>query len=422
MSSGPSTFEVASAAVFGLALVHVALSSRFERLAKLVPSHAGLFHLLGETEVVFGAWAAVLFAIRVALEGAPVSIGWLEGASFREPLFVFAVMVVAGSRPVVQAAEASIGSLVRILPFRSGISRSIAVLGVAPLLGSFITEPAAMTVAALLLGRWILLEGTSVRLRMSAVAVLFVNVSIGGVLTNYSAPPVLMVAHAWGWDTAFMATTFGTRASAACLVNAAAFAFLFRKELVALPASRTNSGDRPPLGFVVGNLVLLAAIVAASHHTVLFLGAFLFFLGFAHAYARHHSTLLVREGLLVGFFLAGLVVLGSAQQWWLGPLVGGLGKGALFLGTAALTAFVDNAALTYMGSLLPGTDAAFRYFLVAGAVAGGGLTVIANAPNPAGASILREWLPEKVLDPVALLLHALPPTLVALAAFSIGTG
>ena len=59
-------------------------------------------------------------------------------------------------------------------------------------------------------------------------------------------------------------------------------------------------------------------------------------------------------------------------------------QSALFFGAAALTAITDNAALTYLGSLVEDISDQSKYSLVAGAVAGGGLTVIANAPNPAG--------------------------------------
>ncbi len=47
-----------------------------------------------------------------------------------------------------------------------------------------------------------------------------------------------------------------------------------------------------------------------------------------------------------------------------------------------LTAITDNAALTYPGSLIDSMSVEAKYMLVAGAVTGGGLTVIANAPNP----------------------------------------
>jgi hypothetical protein len=150
---------------------------------------------------------------------------------------------------------------------------------------------------------------------------------------------------------------------------------------------------------------------------VLFLGLFLFFLGYTQAYARFQSPLILKEGLLVGFFLAGLVVLGGMQQWWLQPIVESLAPTALFFGALGLTAVTDNAALTYLGSLIVGISDPAKYMLVAGAVAGGGLTVIANAPNPAGVALLRAGFDNQSIGAGGLLLGALLPTVVAAAAF-----
>jgi len=120
---------------------------------------------------------------------------------------------------------------------------------------------------------------------------------------------------------------------------------------------------------------------------------------------------------LVAFFLAGLVVLGGMQQWWLQPLLSSMSADAVFWGATALTAITDNAALTYLGSLVDGLSDEFKYALVAGAVTGGGLTVIANAPNPAGMSILRKYFADESVSAGGLFAAALLPTLVAAAAF-----
>ncbi len=143
----------------------------------------------------------------------------------------------------------------------------------------------------------------------------------------------------------------------------------------------------------------------------------LFFLGFATAYPQFQDRLILREGLLVAFFLAGLVVLGGQQQWWLEPLLRGMDAKTVYFGATVLTAVTDNAALTYLGSLVDGLSDDFKYALVAGAVTGGGLTVIANAPNPAGFSILRGHFEDETINPLGLFIAALPPTLVAVVAF-----
>jgi Na+/H+ antiporter NhaD/arsenite permease-like protein len=168
---------------------------------------------------------------------------------------------------------------------------------------------------------------------------------------------------------------------------------------------------------VVLHLVFLGIVVLFAHHPVMFLGVFLFFLGVAQAYERHQDRLILREGLLVGFFLAGLVVMGGQQQWWLQPVLLSMSNDAVFFGATLLTAFTDNAALTYLGSLVEGLSDGFKYALVAGAVTGGGLTIIANAPNPAGVAMLRGHFEDESINPLGLFLGALPPTILAALGF-----
>ena len=91
----------------------------------------------------------------------------------------------------------------------------------------------------------------------------------------------------------------------------------------------------------------------------------------------------------------------------------------LFWGATALTAITDNAALTFLGSLVEGVSDEFKYALVAGAVTGGGLTVIANAPNPAGFAILKSSFDDGAISAVGLVTAALLPTLVAAAAVTL---
>jgi hypothetical protein len=276
-----------------------------------------------------------------------------------------------------------------------------------------------MTLAAMILRDQFYSRRLSVRLQYATLGVLFVNVSIGGTLTSYAAPPVLMVATTWQWDSTFMLTTFGWKAALAVVVNATAATILLREYLRRpLPASADESDGAPmPWSVVAVHLGLLAGVVLFAHHPVVFIGLFLMFLGFAQAYERHQSPLILREALLVGFFLAGLVVLGGMQQWWLQPIVSSLQPLALFIGALGLTAIADNAALTYLGSLISGISDESKYMLVAGAVAGGGLTVIANAPNPAGVALLKRGFADETIGAGGLLLGALGPTGVAAAAF-----
>lgn len=413
----PTTIELIGAALFAVAILHTFATKFFEHLAHTRPTHAGIWHLLGEVEVVFGFWALVLIVAMFATDGAKVATSYIDSLNFTEPMFVFAIMVIAGTRPILQTAMAGVRFIARIIPLPASMGHYFTVLSLVPLLGSFITEPAAMTLAALILGSSLFGSGISSRLKYATLGVLFVNVSIGGTLTPFAAPPVLMVAGKWDWDIAFMLSAFGWKAAIAVVVNALGATLLFRKELNQ-PLPTDSSGDDPvPFPLVLVNLTFLAGVVIFAHHPAMFMGLFVFFLGLAQAYQRYQDRLILREGLLVAFFLAGLVILGGQQQWWLQPVLMSMSRDQVFLGAAILTSFTDNAALTYLGSLVEGMSDGFKYAIVAGAVTGGGLTIIANAPNPAGITILRAHFDDEAVYPLGLLLAALPPTIIAALAF-----
>jgi hypothetical protein len=408
-----------AAAIFAIALVHTFGAGRFERLAHRHPRHAGLLHLLGEVELVFGFWAIVLVALMAPVSGGSAALRYAETRDYTEPLFVFVVMVIAASRPVLRAVVTAVDSLARLVPVHTPLAAAWLGLAAVPLLGSLITEPAAMTVAALMLAPQIFRPQVPEALKYMALGVLFVNVSIGGTLTSYAAPPVLMVAGTWRWDSAFMFAHFGWKAALAVMLNATLASFVLRRHLQATPAAddALRTGAAVPASVVVVHLALLAGVVLFAHHPVVFVALFLLFLGFTQAYEQHQSPLIIKEALLVGLFLAGLVVLGGMQQWWLQPIVSGLAPVGLFFGSLGLTAITDNAALTYLGSLIVGIPEPSKYMLVAGAVAGGGLTVIANAPNPAGAALLKRGFADETIGAGGLLLGAAAPTAVAAAAF-----
>lgn len=414
---GMETIDGAAAAIFGLALVHTFATKFFEKLAHRMPKHAGLLHLLGEVEVVFGFWAFVLVAVMAFVSGGVKAVEYAESRQYTEPLFVFVIMVVAASRPVLVAIEALIAWIAKLAPLPIAVAQVWLCLALVPLIGSLITEPAAMTLAALMLAPMVFRAGMPEWLKYGALGVLFVNISIGGTLTSFAAPPVLMVATTWNWSSAFMAATFGWKAAIAVFINATAVTFLLRRHLGVERAEAPVGELRVPAVVSAIHLAFLAAVVAFAHHPVIFLGLFMLFLGFTQAYGRYQSQLILKEALLVAFFLAGLVVLGGMQQWWLQPIVSSLQPTALFFGALGLTAITDNAALTYLGSLIEGMSDAAKYMLVAGAVAGGGLTVIANAPNPAGVSLLKAGFNDGSIGAGGLLLGALAPTVVAAALF-----
>lgn len=413
----PTNMQIIGAVLFAIAVLHTFSTKFFERLAHANTRHAGIWHLLGEIEVVFGFWAMVMMVWMFVLEGKETATTYLDTRNFTEPMFVFAIMVVAGSKPILNLAAALVAMLARYIPLRGSMATYFLLLSFVPLLGSFITEPAAMTLAALMLRDRYFGRQATVKFKYATLGILFVNISIGGVLTPYAAPPVLMVAGVWGWDIWYMLSAFGWKAALAVIVNALAATLLFANELKHAAYRPETKRDSSPMPIMLIHVLFLVGVVVFSHHPAVFMALFLFFMGFATAYPQYQDRLILREGLLVAFFLAGLVVLGGQQQWWLQPVLSGMDSDTVFFGATVLTAITDNAALTYLGSLVEGLSTEFKQALVAGAVTGGGLTVIANAPNPAGVSILKNHFDDNSIHPVGLLVSALPPTLVAILAF-----
>jgi len=387
---------------------------------------ATLLHFLGEVEAIFGIWAGVLLATLTGFHGLDAMKAYLANINFTEPLFVVVIMALASTRPVLSFAEGCLRLFAR-LGKESPAAWWLAILIVAPLLGSFITEPGAMTIAAMLLARKFYRLKPSPRFAYGTLGLLFVNISIGGVLTNFAAPPVLMVAKKWDLSSAHMFVHYGDKAIVAILLSTVAYFLIFRRELQALAAQVPDrDGDgvadwsqhRNPVPWFVSaiHLLFMAFTVFFAHDPALFIGGFLVFLAFSKATRHHQNPVSLRGPILVGFFLAGLVVHGGLQGWWLQPILASLGEWPLFAGAATLTSFNDNAAITYLASQVDGLSPALKYAVLAGAVTGGGLTVIANAPNPAGQTLLARFFGEGV-SPLRLFFAALLPTLVAAACF-----
>lgn len=426
----PSFIEVAGTICFAIAVLHTFTASYFQNLAHHYKDGSmgeNFFHLLGDVEVVFGIWSAVFLTVFTFTEGFAVydeahhviggALHYLESQNFTEPAFVFVIMCMAATRPIIILAEKSIFLVSKVLPLPGKIAFYVSALVVGPILGSFITEPAAMTVTALILLNYFYNYDMSEKFKYATLGLLFVNISIGGTLTHFAAPPVLMVATKYGWGLQFMMFNFGWKAVIAILINTAVITFAFKKELTGqLLGQREKSHMFPPWWMFVLHILFLGVVVMTAHHMVFFLGLFLFFLGFLKITEEYQTPVKLRESLMVGFFLGGLVVLGSIQKWWLQEVLVSLGDLPLYFGATGLTAITDNAALTYLGSLVDLSDTA-KYFIVAGAVTGGGLTVIANAPNPAGYGILKTSFKDGTIKPIQLLIWALFPTAVAAVCF-----
>ena len=451
-------FNLSATVIFLLAIIHTFMSPIFQKLAhklekrykqKLLEKKfrilhpeqrvpvsflSTLCHFLGEVEVVFGLWIIPFFLVCQHYYSMGDFLRYIDrDTSFTEPLFVAVIMVIASSRPIYRLAENTLQLGAR-LGKGSPAAWWLSVLCIAPLLGSFITEPAAMTLGAILLGKKLYQLRPSSALCYATVALLFVNVSVGGTLTHFAAPPIVMVAGKWNWDMAHMFTHFGWKAVTGIVIANLIYFVFFTKEFRRLadvqrqittgegsvPTSWEDRQDVIPIWVYIVSILFLAWTVYFAHHPAIFIGGFMFFLGFTLATPQYQNTFSIKVPLLVAFFLAGLLILGGVQGWWMQPVLQALaelGGEATMSVASVLTAFNDNASVTFLSSTVPNLPEEIRYAIVAGAVTGGGLTVIANAPNPAGQAILGKYFKSGISAP-KLFIWALLPTIIMFLMFN----
>jgi hypothetical protein len=537
-------FNLLAALIFFSAIVHTFLTGRFmtiahrwerEHRAKIregkadrgsVSHGAELFHFLGEVETVFGIWAGALMAAITFFYDWDTAVNYISyGVNFTEALFVAVIMTLASTRPILRLTD----QIIRKIADKMGGTLTatwLTTLTIGPILGSLITEPAAMTICALVLAKNLYELEPGKTFKYATLGLLFVNISVGGTITHFAAPPVLMVAGSWNWDTLHMLTHFGWKAVLGIVVSNGIYFFVFRKEIQALEkkfslvalkediqknymrrrqmdamfdkiareiGQKTGArqaieaeikkiehevrqrleqhfipklmqkgvnqdlvhqafkerfeeiklremrrafpallpqhqqsrfvdpdwdrrDDPVPVWITLIHLFFMAWTIVNAHHPELFIPGLLFFIGFAMVTHPFQNRIDLKAPILVGFFLGGLVIHGGLQGWWIAPILSNLSEIPLMVGAALLTAFNDNAAITFLSTLVPGLTDSLKYSVVAGAVAGGGLTIIANAPNPAGVSILKKYFNDEVA-PIGIVLGAAGPTLVMLLMF-----
>ena len=383
---------------------------------------AQLFYFMGEVEAVFGVWLIPLFIAIIAFHGWSTMVDYVGNVNVADAIFCCRDhghgQFTAGRSFYGKRDRQSFCS-------RKGNPRFVVVGNSDPRpIARFLHYGAGgMTICALLLRHRFYSLKPSERLKYATLGLLFVNISVGGVFTQFGSPPVVIAASAWNWDLAYMLTHFGWKAVIGIILSNLLYLTVFRREFARLATNvpdeeQDQEGRRPiPWRITVIHILFLCWTVANAHYPVLVILGFLFFLAFVSATRLNQHAIALRPPLLVGFFLAALIIHGGCQQWWIGPVLGTLSKWPLMLAATILTAFNDNAAITYLASLVPGFSDALKYVVMAGAVTGGGLTVIANSPNPAGQSILASRFGEAGISPLYLFLGALVPTLIAGAAF-----
>lgn len=424
-------FRLISAIIFLCAIIHTFLCSKFSTKARQLEQancdsyKVSSFHWLGEVEVIFGLWLIPLLVSLICFKGWDATVQYFTTRHYSEPIFVCVIMMIAATRPILYVAERFIRLAVNSLGGERPSTWWFCILTIAPLFGSLITEPAAMTIAALLLSHKVFVYKPNVWFSYATLGLLFVNVSIGGTLTHFAAPPILMVANTWHWTTSYVFSHFGVKTIISVITSNLLYFLLFAPHLHTLnkrakiePLSSQNE-QTLPLGIILTHVVFLAWTVLNTHHTVFVVFGGLLFLMVVQIFKTYQSPIALKESLLVGCFLAGLITHGGLQEWWIEAIVSRLNDVYLFYGSVILTSFNDNASLTYLASLVPafGNHFQLQSAVVSGAVIGGGLTIIANAPNPAGQSILSKFFAHHTIKPVPLCIGALIPTATAIYIF-----
>lgn len=384
-----------------------------------------LLYFLSEVEVIFAFWAIPLFLSMGLMYGWTIGLEYINTRDYTEALFVVVILAMAATRPIVHAGERLIGWIAK------GLGGSLSawwfvLLTVGPLLGSLITEAAAMALCALLLSKQFYEYHPSRKLAYATLALLFVNISVGGVLTDFASPAVLILTHCWKWSIREMFFDFGWKAALGIALSNFVYWIYFRKELIHLNVrkkavdifSSYSSKREPPIPIWITliHILIMAWIVSVSHYPAIFIASFLFFIGFHQATRSHQCSIRLARPLLIGLFLAGLVIHGGLQGWWVVSILDGLSPLSVMGVAIALTGFNDNAAISYLSTLVPNWGREFQYAIFTGVIAGGGLTVIANAPNPAGYGILKKHF-DRGIKPLNLLLAALLPTMILYVIF-----
>lgn len=434
-------FHLISLALFILAIIHTLSAHKIHSLAQRLEMRQGirqkekkhrrsfliyLLYFLAEVEVVFAIWAIPLFFVMSFFYNWTVALDYVNTRDYTEALFVVVILCISSTRPIVQTAEASIAWIAKKL----GGSLSawwLTLLTIGPLMGSLITETGAMALCAFLLSRQFYEYRPSLKLSYATLGLLFVNISVGGILTNFASPAVLILAHHWGWSTPDMFLHFGWKAALGICLSNLLYWFYFRKEFQELDMQRNPNypGFTPPLPkeadpipawITCIHLLFLVWVVLVSHYPAIFIASLIFFIGFHQATCKHQSPIHLTRPLLVGLFLAGIIVHGGLQGWWVVQLLEGLDPLSVMGVAIAITGFNDNTSIAYLATLMPNWGEIFEYAVFTGIIAGGGLTVIGNAPNPAGQSILKKHFGNEI-KPTKLFLGAFLPTLVLYAIF-----
>ncbi|HSX04588.1 MAG TPA: putative Na+/H+ antiporter [Rhabdochlamydiaceae bacterium] len=429
----PSTFRILTLIIFILAILHTLFANHFVTLAnhvealyarkhkkekpsKRISFMAEILRFLGEIEIVFAFWAIPLMIVILSFYDWKTALNYLNSRIYEEPFFIVIIMSLASTRPIFQFAEKATHFIAKRFGDTPG-AWWLTIMTLSPLLGSIITEAAAMTIGALILKKRFYECGVSRKLAYGTLGLMFVNFSVGGVLTNFAAPPSVILTNCYHWTAADFFRQFGVKTLVGIVMVNLLYFFIFRDEFKKLKKFKPEvqlgikKEERVPFWITCINLAFISWVILMKEYSAIFIGSYLLFLGFHHATRPYQDQITLRKPLMVGLFLAGLMIHVEFQKWWIERLLTHLNYGQMMITGLIVTAFSENSVLAQLSCLIPDLTALLKYALVAGFIAGGGLTVIAHAPNLVGQTILKKYFRHGV-SPLYLFLGALGPTLV----------
>lgn len=381
-----------------------------------------IFYFFGEIELIFLLWGIPLFLMSIFFYNiTDIYNVLLKNISYTEPIFIILIMSIVSTKPILNFVE----NIIFYISYKKNYSIALywfAILTITPLLGSLITEPAAMTIAANLLQKNFFILNPTEKLTYATISLLFVNISVGGSLTNFAAPPILMIAKPWKWSLYYTFINFGVKALLGILIsnilyyiiNIKEFGLLNNKIKKYYTINKYNQSSTIPYIITIINCLFLLFSIINMHYPTRMLLILILFWIYCKNTKKYNTTIDYKTPLLTSCFLFGLMIHGNLQQWWIKNILSFNSRIIIFLISMVLTTFNDNAAVTFLASKIPIfiNNKKLQNAVVAGAINGGGLTIIANAPNTAGKKILESNLNKKHLSPIKLFIFSCIPTLI----------
>lgn len=430
--------EIFTFIIFALAIIHAFLThyfyalhekykikaNRVSKQQKFYLSLSEICYFFSEIEIVFGFWIIPLVLGLFLFLGVQETLHYLTSRDYTYALYMAVVVAFVSTRPIIQCAE-------RLLAYISRLGGNSVktwwwtILTLGPFLDIFLKEPGAMTITSILMAKTCFPFVKSRKFRYGTLALLFLNISLGGLFSPYTSRSLFLVAQLEKWDLAYTLMHFSWKALIVILLNTGLTYFVFRKKFpkdssALLTFLENEKREHIPIWLTIIHLGLFLAIILSSEYPPIFLGVFFIFIGIhkvTHHYQGHEQgPLQLKPAIAVGFFFASLLIHGELQEGWVLKFLSDLNfEGALAISTF-LSSIIDNAIVLYFLDQIKPLKDPVLYAIIAGSLSAAALTVMANGPNLIGYTILKKFFGGNI-SPFQLFLAGLPLTILSLLIF-----